>query len=345
MRAAILFALPFLATMTQAADYTLRKDSADSIGIYVLRDEARHTEVRVVPSLGNNSYEMTVRGKRVFWSPYQTLGELAARPAHAGNPLLWPWANRIDGMHYWVNGRRYSLQEALGNIRPGPNNTPIHGLLVYSSLWKVTRAEAGPDGAVLTSRIEFWRHPELMAQFPFAHSIEMTYRLKDGRLEVETAVENLSAEPLPVSLGYHPYFQVNDAPRDQWSVHLPAREKHLLSNRLIPTGEKAANPYPDPVSLQGIALDDVFDSLVRDPDGFARFRVQGVKESVTVEYGPKYAVAVVYAPKGRDFICFEPMTSITNAFNAAHDGWYKGLQHVAPGETWREVFRVVPAGF
>lgn len=345
MRTALLFALPLIQTMIPAADYTLRKDSADSIEIYVLRDEPRQTEVRIAPSLGNNSYEMTVRGKRVFWSPYQTLGELAAKPAHAGNPLLWPWANRIDGMQYWANGRQYSLQEAIGNVRPGPNNTPIHGLLVYSKLWKVTRAEARADGAVLTSRIEFWRHPELMAQFPFAHAIEMTYRLKNGSLEVETAIENLSTDPIPVSLGYHPYFQVNDAPRDQWSVHLPAKEKHVLSNRLIPTGEKIPNPYPDPVSLQGIALDDVFDSLVRDPDGFARFRVTGAKESVTVEYGPNYAVAVVYAPKGRGFICFEPMTSITNAFNAAHAGWYKALQHVQPGETWREVFRIVPSGF
>lgn len=345
MRTAILFALPFFSTMTQAADYSLRKDSADSIEIYVLRDEPRQTEVRIVPSLGNNSYEMTVRGKRVFWSPYQTLGEFAAKPAHLGNPLLWPWANRIDGMQYWANGRQYSLQESVGNVRPGPNNTPIHGLLVYSKLWKVTRAEAGPDGAVLTSRLEFGRYPELMAQFPFAHNIEITYRLKNGALDVETAIENLSVEPLPVSLGYHPYFQVNDVPRDQWQVHLPAREKHLLSSRLIPTGEKIANPYPDPVGLQGIALDDVFDSLVRDADGFARFRVQGARESVTVEYGPKYAVAVVYAPKGRGFICFEPMTSITNAFNAAHAGWYKGLQHAAPGQTWRETFRVVPAGF
>lgn len=345
MRAPLLFALPLIQSMLPAADYSLRKDSADSIEIYVLRDEPRQTEVRIVPSLGNNSYQMTVRGKPVFWSPYKTLGELAARPAHLGNPLLWPWANRIDGMQYWVNGRRYSFQEEIGNVRPGPNNTPIHGLLVYSNLWKVTRAEAGPRGAALTARIEFYRHPELMAQFPFAHNIEMTYRLSDGKLEVETAIENLSSGPLPVSLGYHPYFQVTDAPRDQWSVHLPAKEKYVLSSRLIPTGEKIPNPYPDPVSLQGVVLDDVFDSLVRDADGFARFRVQGARQSITVEYGPRYAVAVVYAPKGRDFICFEPMTSITNAFNAAHDGWYRGLQHVQPGQTWREVFRVVPAGF
>ncbi len=331
--------------MTQAANYSIQKTTLDSVEVYILRDAARATEVRIAPSIGNNSYEMTVKGKRVFWSPYQSAGEFAARPAHLGNPLLWPWANRIDGTAYFANGKKYLLNTELGNVRPGPNNTPIHGLITYSKLWTVSRFEAGEGGATLTARLEFWRRPELMAQFPFAHTIEMTYRLKDGALEVETVIENLSSEPLPVSLGYHPYFQINDAPRDEWRVHLPARDKMTLSNRLIPTGERQANPYADPQPLAGVVLDDVFDTLQRDADGQARFWVEGRKERITVEYGPKFTVAVVYAPAGRGFICFEPMTAITNAFNAAQAGWYHGLQSVAPAQTWRESFRIVPSGF
>ena len=42
---------------------------------------------------------------------------------------------------------------------------------------------------------------------------------------------------MPVALGYHPYFQLHDAPRDQWKVHLAAREQYVLSDVLIPTGE------------------------------------------------------------------------------------------------------------
>ena len=340
-----LFLLALTPLMTQAANYTIEKKTLDSVEVYILRDAARATEVRIAPSVGNNSYEMTVKGKRVFWTPYQNVGEFAAKPVHLGNPLLWPWANRIDGTSYYANGKKYTLNTDLGNVRPGPNNTPIHGLITYTNLWSVVKSEAVDGGAMVTARLEFWRRPELMAQFPFAHNIEMTYRLKDGALAVETAIENLSSEPLPVSLGYHPYFQINDAPRDQWRVHLPAKDKMTLSNRLIPTGERQGNPYADPQSLSGTVLDDVFDGLTRDADGFARFWVEGKKERITVEYGPKYTVAVVYAPPGRGFICFEPMTGITNAFNAAQAGWYKGLESVAPGQTWRETFRVVPSGF
>ena len=38
----------------------------------------------------------------------------------------------------------------------------------------------------MTSRLEFFRLPDYMAQFPFAHTIDMTYRLANGVLEVET---------------------------------------------------------------------------------------------------------------------------------------------------------------
>jgi aldose 1-epimerase len=47
---------------------------------------------------------------------------------------------------------------------------------------------------------------------------------------------------------------------------------------------------------------------------------------------------VVYAPKGQDFICFEPMAAITNAFNLAHAGLYKELQSIPPAATWTESF-------
>jgi aldose 1-epimerase len=66
--------------------------------------------------------------------------------------------------------------------------------------------------------------------------------------------------------------------------------------------------------------------------------VEGGRERITVTYGPKYTVAVVYAPKGQDFICFEPMAAITNAFNLAHAGLYKELQSIPPAATWTESF-------
>ena len=123
---------------------------------------------------------------------------------------------------------------------------------------------------------------------------------------------------------------------------LAARDHLALSDLLIPTGERrpAGGDFVDPHSLSLGPLDDVFSNLIRDPDGRARFWVEAAGRRLTVTYGPRYTVAVVYAPAGRDFICFEPMAAITNAFNLAHAGEYTELQHIPPGAQWRESFWV-----
>ena len=338
--AAFLLLLPVMST---AQNYSAQKASDHGIDIVRLTDAARKTQVAIAPSFGNMAYEMMVNGKNVLFLPVPNIGELKAKPALAGVPLLWPWANRIDQDAYWVNGRKYLLNPELGNFRYDGNHKPIHGLLAFSPLWQVTKLEADAKSARVTSRLDFAKYPELMAQFPFAHTVEMTYRLENGVLEVETALHNQGSEPMPVALGYHPYFQLHDAPRDQWKVHVAAREQYVLSDVLIPTGEVRPNKFTDPQPLAGAQLDTVFGGLIRGEDGRAHFSVTGNREKLSVIYGPKYTVAVVYAPPGKDFICFEPMAAITNAFNLAHAGIYKELQSVEPGGEWRESFWIQPS--
>jgi aldose 1-epimerase len=334
-----------LPLMAQAANYSVQKTTIDGIEVVRLADAARHSEVSIAPAIGNMAYEMKVGGKNVFWFPYHSPAELKEKPTLCGVPFLAPWANRIDQDAYYANGRKYLLNPDLGNLRRDQHQKPIHGVLNFSPAWKLVSAEADAQAAHATSRLEFWKYPEMMAQFPFAHTITMTYRLSNGVLEVETAIENHSTEPMPVAIGFHPYFRLHDSPRDQWKVHLAAREHVELNNLLIPTGEKKPPSFSDPQPLANTQLDDVFTGLVRGSDGLARFWVEGGKEKIMVTYGPKYQVAVVYAPPGREFICFEPMAAVTNAFNLAHAGTYGELQSVPAGGQWKESWWITPSGF
>jgi aldose 1-epimerase len=327
-----------------AANYTAERVTVEGTPVIRLADAARKTEVLIAPSMGNNAYSMTVNGQQIFWSPYKTIAEWKAKPAQIGNPFLAPWCNRIDGDAYWANGKRYLLNAELKNFRKDGNGKPIHGLIVYASDWNVTAVSGGDRGAAVTSRLEFWRDPNRLAQFPWAHNYEMTYRLVDGVLEVETVVENLAIEPMPLSLGYHTYYQLTDAPRDDWKVHLAARDHVVLSNVLVPTGEVKKVTLGDPVALKGTQLDDVFTGLTRESNGRAVFSVEGKKQKLAVEYGPNYPVSVVYAPSGRRFICFEPMAGVTNVFNLGHEGKFP-LQSVPAGGRWKESFWIRPSGF
>jgi aldose 1-epimerase len=340
-----LFFVALLPIMTQAANYSACKITVNSSQVIRLSDEARKTEVSIVPSIGNLAYEMKVGGKNLLWTAFDDLTELQSKPQLCGIPFLAPWANRLEEDSYYVNGKRYLLNAALGNIRRDPNQRPIHGLLAFSSAWEVVSLKADNRSAEATSRLEFWRYPDLMAQFPFAHNIQMTYRLEEGILEVETLLENLSRDPMPVAVGFHPYFRVHDSSRDDWKVYIAAQDQLLLSPQLLPSGEKAPLAGPNPVPLRSKSLDNAFVSLIRDASGKAHFRLEGRRQRVTVSFGQKFTVAVIWGPPGRDFVCIEPMAAVTNAFNLAHQGKYSELQSVPPGKTWRESFWVQPSGF
>jgi aldose 1-epimerase len=311
-----------------------------------LVDTASHTAVSIAPSAGNNAFSMKVNGHDVLHWPYASIDEFKRKPGLAGTPLLAPFANRLDEPALYANGKRYAFDTELGNVR---SPIPIHGFVQYTDRWKVVDAKADERSAWVTSRLEFFREPAWMKQWPFAHTIEMTYVLEDGVLEVRTKLSNMSAEPMPVAIGFHPYFKLTDSSRDEWKISVGAKTRWLLAANKLPTGEtepiERLFPNPKATALREHDLDDVFGDLVRDAQGRARASLIGKSQRLDVVVGPNYRSLVIWSPPGRPFICFEPMAGITNAVNLSHKGMYKELQSVAPGGTWQESFWVKPSGF
>ena len=373
---ASVLAAPSLARAQSAPVY----ETSRSGDVVRLHDRTHQVTVSILTSVGNIAYEMTVNGHNVLRFPFASIDEFKARPVGMhGIPLMAPWANRLDEQAFYANGKRYPFDMELGNVR---GTIPIHGFMTQTDRWQVVEMRHDATGAWLTSRLEAFRQPAWMKQWPFAHTIEMTYRLADGELEVRTAITNHSAEPMPVSIGYHPYFQLTDSPRDDWTIDVPARTRWLLSAQKVPTGEVESTEgffAKGSGLLKDYNLDDVFSDLVRDGQGRATASLRGRGQRLDVTVGPNYRALVVYAPNpgntGRgsqapppgtapaaapprsaspgagtprpapNFVCFEPMAGITNAINLAHKGIYKDLQSIAPGATWQESFWVKPSGF
>jgi aldose 1-epimerase len=312
--------------------------------IVQLIDTGTDTRVSVAPSIGNIAFRMTVKGHDILRWPHADMEAFKANPNQTGIPFMGPWINRLDEQAFYANGKRYPFDMSLGNIR---GTIPIHGFLTGTSEWRVVSVDAGRMGATVTSRLEFYRQPSWMKQWPFAHTIDMTYRLSNGTLEVETTITNMSAEPMPVSVGFHPYFQLTDSPRSEWTISVGARTHLKLTPNKLPTGETEplSAPYAGGVPLRDYDIDDGFADLVRDAQGRATMSVMGKAQRLDVLFGPNYRAAVVWSLKPHSFICFEPMAAITNALNLAEKGIYKELQSIAPGGTWRESFWISPKGF
>jgi len=341
---ALLVLLVLVGTPAAAQRYTAVRDG-DSLR---LSDATSQTTVWIMPAVGNIAYRMTVKGHDVLYAP---AADFKTSPNGRGIPFMGPWINRLDEPAFYANGTRYAFDMSLGNIRGA---IPIHGFITTTDRWQPAASGADRDSAWATSRLEFQKQPAWMKQWPFAHTSEMTYRLRDGVLEVATAIENLSAEPMPVSVGFHPYFTLTDSRRDDWTISIGARTHWTLQPNKVPTGEtepiERFLPNPAP-TLRELDLDDDFSDLVRDARGRATMTLRGKAQRLDIEFGPNYRAAVVWAPKEtpggpeRNFICFEPMAAMTNGLNMAPKGLYRELQSIAPGGTWRESFWIRPSGF
>ena len=320
--------------------YTAERKTAHGVLTIRLTDAVCGLEVSILPAVGNRASRMRVHGKDILYHP-SDLSELG------GIPFLAPWADLLDEQAFWANGTRYGFNMGLGNVR---GERPIHGLLTDSPLWQVTEVDADARSAHVTSRLEFWKSPGLMAQWPFAHEYEMTHSLADGVLEVKTTITNLSKDPMPVAIGFHPYFQIPGIPRDEWVAHLAARIHVVADEHQIPTGEMRPLAIPNPWPLRGQTLDDGFTDLQRDADGRAHFSIKSRGATVEILFGPKYPVATIYLPPrlpgdAREFICIEPLTAIISGVNLARQGKYAGLQTLPAGHQWTESFWIRASGF
>ena len=319
-----------------------------------LTDNAHQTTVSIIPTLGNLAVEMKVKGHNVLRFPFESAAAYKGGAGSIGIPFLAPWADRLDEQAFYANGRRYAFDMSMGNVR-GAN--PIHGFLMSAPDWNVIEARADGQSAWVTSRLEFFKHPQWIRQFPFAHTIEMTHRLREGVLEVATRIDNLSIDPMPVAVGFHPFFQLTDSSRDEWTLSVAARTHWPLTDAKMPAGGTQpidkffANAAA--IALAPLELDDVFSDLTRDARGLATMSLRGKAQRLDVVLGANYRAVVIYAPKPaqgqdaatRNFVCIEPVAGIINALNLAHKGLYKDLQSIPPGGVWQESFWIRPSGF
>ena len=99
--------------------------------------------------------------------------------------------------------------------------------------------------------------------FPFPHEVEVEVTLATSTLTIATTVEAAGEVPVPISFGYHPYFRLPGVDQlPDWQVEIPVRERLLLDDRMLPTGER------EPVEIESGPLGArTFDDAFAAPQG------------------------------------------------------------------------------
>jgi aldose 1-epimerase len=291
-----------------------------------LRSGGGELEVAFAPDAGLVGCSLTHRGEELL-TQRNGLEEYARSGSTFGIPFLAPWANRLADFGYAVAGQEVELDRDSELLRIEEHDLPIHGLAPHGLRWEVEER-----GDALHAETELDR--ERLAAFPFPHRLAVEATLADDALTIQTTLTATAAVPVPIAFGYHPYLTVPGAPRAEWTVELPVDRRLVLDENLIPTGEE------EPPGFRRGALEDrSLDDGYGMPERPGPFTVTAGGRTLGVEFLEGYTHAQVFAPAGKDLICFEPMTAPANALRS-HDG----LQLAPPGEPFTAAFRITVDG-
>ena len=326
--------------MTESERFTVTVEQDGTFGVpaYVLRDHAAGSRARVLPALGNSLTSFVValpdRELEVMLRPQPE--DRSPRPTHYGNPILFPFPNRVRKGVFRFQGHTYRLDV---NTAEGHHN---HGL-VRDRAWQVEQASATPRGALVRSSFQGERSADVMRQFPFPFTLSVAYTLRGNALRFDAAVRNTGSRAMPMGLGIHPYFRLplyaGGRPTD-CRLQIPAARLWALDGEKLPTGRVEAVPpaldFRVPRRMSEAELDHVFSDLVRVEEvATCRLQDQLAGAEVLVRFGPEFPFLVVYAPADRPTLCFEPYTCLTDAANLAERGVASGLTVLPAGGSWR----------
>jgi aldose 1-epimerase len=295
-----------------------------------LRSAAAHLDATFVPRAGMVGASLRDGGEELL-SPGLGVHCYARGGTTMGIPLLHPWANRLAGDGYRVNGTAVRLRPDSPLVSRDDQGLPIHGLLGGTPHWALRHAVANGNGAWgLSAELDFAAHPELLEAFPFPHHLALDVALRRRTLTVRTTLTANGDHPVPVAFGLHPYLRLPGVPRADWQVELPAMRHLELDARSIPTG--ASRPV---AAHAGPLGERTFDDGYVDLAPGAEFAVAGGGRRIVVRFEEGYACGQVFAPATDDVICFEPMTAPTNALRSGDR-----LPLAAPGQRYTAVFSI-----
>lgn len=210
--------------------------------------------------------------------------------------VLFPFANRIKDGKYDFMGENYSLE---CNEKAG--NNALHGL-VYNKKFDVVEQHCDSKSALV--RLSYCEK-ELHQGFPFLFTIDLIYKISLNTMTLEVEITNTDGLPFPFTLGWHPYFRMNDT---QNSLEFNSTQKLASDERNITTGITVLKT-PNPLYINNMSLDDAF---VLENTKVA-FETQRYRANLTVSEESKYLQ--LYTPKHDNAIAIEPMTGVSDSFN------------------------------
>ncbi len=269
-----------------------------------------------------------------------------------GGAFLIPYPNRIVGqlssdgksvVTQW-RGHTLALPANFPSKRPGGPVVAIHGLINKTPVEDL-KTENTADGQTISGVIHAGNFD---GHWISDTDLNMTVALTGDAVEATITAKNVGKEPEPISIGWHPYFEIPSGHRAQARVHIPASVMAIVNNYgdAFPTGQlkPVKGSEYDYNTSDGVALDDHFLD-----DNFSHLqRTSGAADVKVIDPESNYGLTVsarspeirtiqVYSPKETTFVAVEDQFNYVDPFGKQWKGMDTGMVTLRPGQsvTWK----------
>lgn len=275
-----------------------------------IQNPADGSNIQIVPAAGALWHKWLVSYKRDelnLINGYADADDLNRnlKDSHKSAKLS-PFACRIPQGKYTYNGKEYEF------VNKFSDGSAIHGLVV-GKLFRQVKADQQEKQGTVSFKYEY-RHDD--AGYPFDYDCTVSYTLySDNRVKLDTLIENVSGDTIPVVDGWHPYFTTGHAV-DDCLLQFYANRLVEFDARLIPTG--ALLPYDNfwqEKRIGGAELDHSFLLDESAPQPRCTFSDPQAGVAIRVYPSENYPVLQLYIPPDRRSIAIETLSGAPNAFN------------------------------
>jgi galactose mutarotase-like enzyme len=270
-----------------------------------------------------------------------------------GGAILLPFANRIRGkvspdgktITAEVAGKPITLAANWSGNNPGAEKHAIHGLLLKSKFASVYSENGDKESFVIASLPA----GDFDGHWFSKSDIRVEMRLTDDAFNMLVSVRDAGHAPLPMGIGWHPYFALPSGDRNQVRLHLPSETRAVMNNYddSFTTGRRVSvkgTPYdfsaPGGRALGTQYLDDNFSNLIHGAndstlseiiDPAAKFGLR------LTTFSPSIKSIQVYAPLGKNFVAIEPQFNLPDPYNKNWGNTDTGMVLLDPGQSvfWR----------
>ena len=239
-----------------------------------------------------------------------------------GMPILFP-VNRIKAGRFVFENREYQFQ-----INENLTGCHLHGNLNQCEFELIS---SGPDFAVC-----YYRPKAKEDFFGGIHEFEVMilYRLTDKGLEQRTTITNCSKCNMPLMIGFHTTFHVNNCTTSVCAGvtdHIERDEKQHL-----PTGKVLEKDSITEHLNKG--------TFMPAENGISRhYKVGNQRNMYIYDYENKYSICyansanmgyrMIFNGEAKDYICLEPQNCMIDCLNGPFDLDYSGFEFLKPGES------------